>query len=737
MLYQTKQLRKLGWTTFIKQLQHPSDINPAIRHIPHPAAAYLHRLARSGTPAPSTTPPWTRRRLKEVYQRGAHSSAMHQFRAFLFEDMWDMICKRYWVVLPFSEVQHFPSLKLAPAGIVPQRTRRPRPIMDYTFTAVNQGSLNIAPMQAMQFGTTIHRILQCIAYARSIHGPVLMSKIDLSDGYYHVPLSPSAALELAVVLPPLTGTKPIIGIPLVLPMGWKYSPLFFCAYTETIADVSNQVIGSQTPTSPHRLEMLIDTIAAPRDELHPSAIIPPQCYTLPDPIAYTDVYMDDFLGLAQPACSKTTLRATLHSIDSVFQPDTLPGDAPTRKAVISQSKLDAGDGRWSTRKVVLGWLLNTADKTIRLPQHKTDRLHELLQHFIPLRRTSRRKWQQLLGELRHLAVAIPGARYLFSILQSVLVEQPNSQRLRLNSLVTASLHDWEALATTLSTTPTPIQSLVPNPPAFLGAVDASRDGIGGAWLPTPQSPPTARPIIFHLPFPQHIKNRLVSASNPSGTITNSDMELAALITGAAILRDIYPGPHTAVYCASDNSAAVTWLKKGSTSSTAARAFLLRWLSTLTRTSRVDITPVFASGSTNTLADACSRNFHLSDQDFTALIQRQFPIRGGWHCAQPPNEIVSRMTLALSGEMWSLDCPSHDRTQQTTLGSCGKTFANPLQLTLQDPTCPTLFQFYRSLPSATGPEKYLPANLRCVAAQWGMPFAPWVRRWPSWDSTIPG
>jgi hypothetical protein len=364
-------------------------------------------------------------------------------------------------------------------------------------------------------------------------------------------------------------------------MGWKYSPPFFCAYTKTAADVSNQIISSQTPTSLHRLETLIDAIAAPRDELQPSAIIPPQCYTFPDPISYTDVYMDNFLGLAQPACSKPTQKAILHSIDSVFRPGTLPGDAPNPKAVISQSKLDAGDGTWSTQKVVLGWLLNTVDKTLCLPQHKADRLHELRHHFLPLRRTSRRKWQHLLGELRHLTVAIPGARYLFSILQSILVEQPNSQRLRLKPLVTASLHDWEALAKTLSTTPTPIQSLVPDPPAFLGVVDASGDGIGGAWLPTPQSPSTARPIIFHVPFPDHIRNRLVSASNPTGTITNSDMELAALITGAAILRDIYPGPHTALTFASDNSSAVTWLVKGSPSSNAARAFLLRCLATLT------------------------------------------------------------------------------------------------------------------------------------------------------------
>jgi hypothetical protein len=70
-----------------------------------------------------------------------------------------------------------------------------------------------------------------------------MLKQDLADGYYRIKLSPEAALKLAVVLP---GSRPkdknLIGIPLVLPMGWKYSPNYFCAYSEKAAGMANSYI---------------------------------------------------------------------------------------------------------------------------------------------------------------------------------------------------------------------------------------------------------------------------------------------------------------------------------------------------------------------------------------------------------------------------------------------------------------------------------------------------------------
>jgi hypothetical protein len=144
---------------------------------------------------------------------------------------------------------------------------------------------------------------------------------------------------------------------------------------------------------------------------------------------------------------------------------------------------------------------------------------------------------------------------LFSILQHILIANPTSPRLRLTPLVTASLQDWQTLASALANSPTQITSIVPHPPSFLGTVDASGAGIGGAWLPTP-STATYQPIIFRLPFPSYIQNCLVTASNPNGTLTNSDLELAALVTGAAILCNVYPEGHAQLLCASDNSAAV-------------------------------------------------------------------------------------------------------------------------------------------------------------------------------------
>jgi hypothetical protein len=76
-----------------------------------------------------------------------------------------------------------------------------------------------------------------------------MAKIDLADGCYRVPLSPTAALSLAVIIPAdiATNPSPLVAIPLALPMGWTHSPPFFCAYTETIADIANHPPNNPLP----------------------------------------------------------------------------------------------------------------------------------------------------------------------------------------------------------------------------------------------------------------------------------------------------------------------------------------------------------------------------------------------------------------------------------------------------------------------------------------------------------
>jgi hypothetical protein len=68
---------------------------------------------------------------------------------------------------------------------------------------------------------------------------------------------------ILTVLPPLMGKQALIGIPLVLPMGWKYSLPFFCAYTETATDLANQQFSTMAHTCPHPLEATINSISVP------------------------------------------------------------------------------------------------------------------------------------------------------------------------------------------------------------------------------------------------------------------------------------------------------------------------------------------------------------------------------------------------------------------------------------------------------------------------------------------
>jgi hypothetical protein len=78
----------------------------------------------------------------------------------MIEDMHDYVAMGHWTVLPYNAIKHHPHLKLAPAGVVPQRERRPRPIMDYSFYGTNANSLPLHPRHAMHFGSTLQRILQ-------------------------------------------------------------------------------------------------------------------------------------------------------------------------------------------------------------------------------------------------------------------------------------------------------------------------------------------------------------------------------------------------------------------------------------------------------------------------------------------------------------------------------------------------------------------------------------------------
>jgi hypothetical protein len=80
------------------------------------------------------------------------------------------------------------------------------------------------------------------------------------------------------------------------------------------------------------------------------------------PAAYVDVFVDDFVGLAQKH-KQQVRRTLLEAVVKVFRP-LYPTDLPTRREPVSVKKLLEGEGSWSTIKLVLGCILDTKSLTI-------------------------------------------------------------------------------------------------------------------------------------------------------------------------------------------------------------------------------------------------------------------------------------------------------------------------------------------------------------------------------------
>ena len=160
-------------------------------------------------------------------------------------------------------------------------------------------------------------------------------------------------------------------------------------------------------------------------------------------------------------------------------------DSTHRREPNSIKKLRKGDCSWSQIKLILGWIVNTVSMTIALPEHRVERLAEILASIPSTqKRTSVKKWHQVLGELRSMSLALPGSRHLFSQMQKAL-STATKTRIALKKGVHQALDDFRWMHANISTRPTRIAELIPLTPQALGYHDASgSQGAGGVWFPS-------------------------------------------------------------------------------------------------------------------------------------------------------------------------------------------------------------------------------------------------------------
>mgnify|MGYP002809560502 CR=1 FL=1 len=452
------------------------------------------------------------------------------------------------------------------------------------------------------------------------------------------------------------------------------------------------------------------------------------------PVQYVDIYVDDYLGLAQggPQRQNRVRRILFESIDSVFRPLS-PTDPSTRQEPISVKKLLKGDGAWRTRKTILGWILDSVRHTIELPPRRLQRLRDILTE-LPHRKTriATRRWQQLLGELRSMVLAVPGLRGLFSLLQETLRHEER-QRIRITPHMHAFLDDLRWIVQDLHSRPTRLRELVDTPVAAIGASDAAAAGMGGILFAHDHPSGTLHPILWRAPFPPAISHDVVSSANPTGSVTNSDLELAGTIAHHDVLVHSIDCRERTIHTLTDNTPALAWQQKGSTTTTGVPAYLLRLQALHQRHYRYLPRLAHIKGEHNVMADDCSRRWHLSDRSLLTHFSRHYPQSEPWQLCHLRPAMHSSLISALRKQRPSPESLLDTATGAITPGTFGLASVCPSAKTPPFGTSPIPSTSSKFLPRAFVMDALLPMPVvDPLGMQRYLPHcATWARRFPIW------
>ena len=232
------------------------------------------------------------------------------------------------------------------------------------------------------------------------------------------------------------------------------------------------------------------------------------------------------------------------------------------------------------------------------------------------------------------------------------------------------------------------------------------------------------------PFSGTSPRALITSDCPHGSLFISDLELAALIAHKVVIATHCPVAERTLWMATDNRAALAWSDKGSSTSTSARAYLLRLNSLHQRVHRYVATHNHVARKTNVMADDTSHLWHLSDSALLTHFATHYPQASPWQLLT----LTPGTNLALTGTLCK-QRPAHafldkGSTQLGPHGSSGplSVLASPWP-PITSPRTPSLSS--RSSPNACAAAPLPPAVDLCGLARWRMPYARWDRRMPGW------
>jgi hypothetical protein len=173
------------------------------------------------------------------------------------------------------------------------------------------------------------------------------------------------------------------------------------------------------------------------------------------------------------------------------------------------------------------------------------------------------------------------------------------------------------------------------------------------------------PIVWRVPFSASITARVISDHNPKGDLTNSDLEMAAVLLHYMVLTQQVDMRYIRTGVWSDNTPTVAWTTRMADHSQAPTAGrLLRGLAAIQRSVQAGpLTIDSIAGKDNDMADIASRSFDIQcDSAFLTHFSQRFPLpqQQSWTLAPLTQELTSLVTSTLDGkrlplQQWTTAC----------------------------------------------------------------------------------
>jgi hypothetical protein len=249
-------------------------------------------------------------------------------------------------------------------------------------------------------------------------------------------------------------------------------------------------------------------------------------------------------------------------------------------------------------------------------------------------------------------------------------------------------------------------------------------------IPIPQSC-LHTPILWRAKFPTNIQSELVTHSNPGGTLTNSDLELAGTIAHADILSHTIDTRESTIHILSDNTPAVAWQTKGSTTTTKAPAYLLRLQALHQRHYRYCPTYSHIPGPANAMADDCSRLWYLDDSALLTHFNSTYPQATSWTLCHLRPEMHSALISSCFGHRNTPALYLVEPVLPTSTGIGGLPSAKIWPKTNISTIVQTQSPYSKSSATDTAPGPWPPAVNRWELERWKTSSVRWARRSPDW------